>query len=170
MRAFALAVAVSGARAFSSGAIRLQGMTVAGGQCRHGEARTRSARVLVLPTAGTVGTAPGIAALRSSAGRGDSDVQCTGDSELQEARLAKLLGYAKVFSEEGSNGDMRKYNVQRVVMGDEGGLYTKDDRMNKARSYSELFGQGMTGISRAAAVRAMQGVDDSQTEQQKQQA
>ena len=160
MRAFALAVvAVSGAGAFSSGAIRLKGMTGAGGQCRHGEARTRSARVLVLPTA-----------LRSSAGRGDSDVQCTGESELQEARLAKLLGYAKVFSEEGSNGDMRKYNVQRVAMGDEGGLYTKDDRMDKARSYSELFGQGMTGISRAAAVRAMQGVDDSQTEQQKQQA
>ena len=65
---------------------------------------------------------------------------------------------------------MRKYNVQRVAMGDEGGLYTKDDRMDKARMYAELFGQGMTGTSRAAAVRAMQGVDDSQTEQQKQQA
>jgi len=168
LRALALAVAVSGARAFSAGgAARLQGMTGPAGRCRHGDTRTRSARVLRLPTAGAAGTA----ALRSSAGsRGESDIRCASDAgpaPVSAARLAKLLGYAKVFSEEGSNGDMRKFNVRQVATGDEGGVYTKDDRMNKVKRYAELFGQEMTGPARAAAVRAVQGSTDSELEKKR---
>jgi len=167
LRALALAVAVSGARAFSAGgAARLQGMTGPAGRCRHGDTRTRSARVLRLPTAGAAGTA----ALRSSAGsRGESDIRCASDAgpaPVSAARLAKLLGYAKVFSEEGSNGDMRKFNVGKVATGDEGGLYTKDDRMSKAKRYAELFGQDMTGPARAAAVRAVQGSTDAESQEE----
>jgi hypothetical protein len=85
---------------------------------------------------------------------------------VSAARLAKLLGYAKVFSEEGSNGDMRKFNVGKVATGDEGGLYTKDDRMSKAKRYAELFGQDMTGPARAAAVRAVQGSTDAESQEE----
>jgi len=65
--------------------------------------------------------------------------------------MAKMQSYLDVFSEQGINGDMRKFNVEKVAAVKKG--HNRQDRVFKAARYAAIFDESMSGAQRMNAVR-----------------
>jgi hypothetical protein len=78
--------------------------------------------------------------------------QLTSLPSASEDRIAKMRSYLDVFAEQGINGDMRKFNVEKVAAGiGEQGDHARD-RLDKATRYAALFEETMSGAQRLDAV------------------
>lgn len=71
-----------------------------------------------------------------------------------EARMTKMQSYLDVFSEQGINGDMRKFNVEKVAtFAAVKKGHNRQDRVFKAARYAAIFDESMSGAQRMNAVR-----------------